>query len=130
MQVDLFKICAVGAGGFLGASSRYVLAVIVQSKFPSSEFPYGTFLVNILGCFLIGFLLALFGVKNWGNEELRLFLFVGVLGGFTTFSTFANDSFLLFKEGELLLGLANAGGQLILGLLFVWIGYSLVKVFF
>lgn len=130
MQIDFLKICAVGAGGFLGASSRYVLAVIVQSKFPSSEFPYGTFLVNIIGCFLIGFLMALFSIKNWGNEELRLFLFVGVLGGFTTFSTFANDSFLLFKEGELLLGLANAGGQLILGLLFVWLGYTLVKVFF
>lgn len=130
MQVDLLKICAVGAGGFLGASSRYVLAIFVQSRFQSSEFPYGIFFVNVLGCFLIGFLLALFGVKNWGNEELRLFLFAGVLGGFTTFSTFTNDSFLLFKEGELLLGLANAGGQLILGLLFVWLGYSLVKVFF
>jgi CrcB protein len=52
------------------------------------------------------------------------------VGGFTTFSTLANDSFLLFKEGEVLLGLVNAGGQILLGLFFVWIGYSLVKMIF
>jgi len=120
----------VGAGGFLGASSRYIISEIVQSRFPTSEFPYGTYFVNMIGCLLIGFLLALFAVKNWGNEELRLFIFVGILGGFTTFSTFANDSFLLFKEGEVLLGLVNAGGQILLGLFFVWIGYSLVKMIF
>tara|TARA_R110002124_G_scaffold44656_3_gene135904 strand:+ start:5129 stop:5521 length:393 start_codon:yes stop_codon:yes gene_type:complete len=130
VQIDFLKIYTVGAGGFFGATARYLLTTIVQSKFPTSAFPYGTFLVNVLGCFLIGFLLALFGIKSWGNEELRLFVFAGVLGGFTTFSTFTNDSFLLFKEGEFLLGLANAGGQVILGLLFVWIGYSLVKLFF
>ncbi|MEP1151804.1 MAG: fluoride efflux transporter CrcB [Balneola sp.] len=130
MQLDFIKICVVGAGGFLGASTRYVLSTALQSKFTSSLFPYGTYVVNILGCFLIGFLLALFAVKNWGDEQVRLFLFAGILGGFTTFSTFANDSFLLFKEGEMMLGLANAGGQVILGLLFVWIGYGLVKLFF
>ncbi|MBR9918007.1 fluoride efflux transporter CrcB [bacterium] len=130
MQIDLFKICMIGAGGFLGASSRYIISEIVQSRFPTAEFPYGTYFVNMIGCLLIGFLLALFAVKNWGNEELRLFIFVGILGGFTTFSTFANDSFLLFKEGEVLLGLANAGGQILLGLLFVWLGYSLVKMIF
>jgi CrcB protein len=84
----------------------------------------------MIGCLLIGFLLALFAEKNWGNEELRLFTFAGILGGFTTFSTFANDSFLLLKDGEFLLGLANAGGQVLLGLIFVWVGYSLIKLLF
>lgn len=130
MQIDLFKICAVGAGGFLGASSRYALSAFMYSKLSPVNFPYATYVVNVIGCFLIGFLLALFTVKNWGNEELRLFLFVGVLGGFTTFSTFANDSYLLFKSGELLLGLLNTGGQILVGLLFVWLGYSLIKIFF
>lgn len=120
----------VGAGGFLGASSRYIISSVVDSKFTTSEFPLGTYIVNIVGCFLIGFLLALFAAKNWGDEQLRLFIFAGILGGFTTFSTFANDSFILFKEGELLLGLANASGQVLLGLLFVWIGYSIVKLIF
>lgn len=130
MQVDFIKICVVGAGGFLGASTRYVITTVLQSKVTTSDFPYGTYLVNILGCFLIGFLLALFSLKNWGDEQVRLFLFAGILGGFTTFSTFANDSYLLFKEGEMLLGLMNVGGQVILGLLFVWVGYALVKLFF
>lgn len=129
MQVDLIKICAVGAGGFLGATSRYLLSIFVQSKFPSSEFPYGTFVVNIMGCLLIGLLIALFGLKEWGNEELRLFIFVGLLGGFTTFSTFTNESYLLFRDGELLFGLVNIAGQVLIGLLFVWIGYSLTKIF-
>mgnify|MGYP003109131442 FL=1 len=120
----------VGAGGFLGASSRYVLSELVQAKFPLSTYPYGTTFVNIIGCFLIGFLIALFAIKNWGNEELRLFVFVGILGGFTTFSTFANDSYQLFKEGEFLLGLVNSGGQVLIGLIFVWLGYSLVKLIF
>ncbi|MEP2568315.1 MAG: fluoride efflux transporter CrcB [Balneola sp.] len=130
MQVDFLKICMVGAGGFLGASSRYILSTFVQSKFLGSDFPFGTYIVNITGCFLIGFLLALFAIKNLGDEQLRLFIFAGILGGFTTFSTFTNDSFLLFKEGELLLGIANAGGQILLGLLFVWLGYTLVKLVF
>ncbi len=118
----------MGAGGFFGAASRYLLSSGVQSYFPSSGFPYGTYVVNMLGCLLIGLLLALFDLKEWGNSEIRLFVFTGVLGGFTTFSTFANDSYLLFKDGEMLFGLANAGGQVILGLLFVWIGYSVIKL--
>ena len=130
MQIDFLKICMVGAGGFLGASSRYILSTFVQSMFPTSEFPYGTYIVNITGCFLIGFLLALFAMKNWGDEQLRLFIFVGILGGFTTFSTFTNETFQLIKEGEMLMGLTNAGGQVILGLLFVWFGYYLVKLIF
>lgn len=129
MSFTLLKILAVGCGGFAGAVLRYVLGVKVQSHFSSSDFPFGIFIVNSIGCFLIGFLMALFELKQWGAQELRLFIFVGVLGGFTTFSTFANDSFLLFKEGEMLLGLANIGGQIILGLLFVWIGYALLKLF-
>ena len=64
------------------------------------------------------------------NVELRLFLFVGFLGGFTTFSTFVNDTFLLGRNGELLSALLNAGGQVLLGLLFVWIGYSIVKLIY
>lgn len=120
----------VGAGGFVGASLRYVLSGLAQARFDTSTFPYGTYLVNMIGCFLIGFLLALFAIKSWGNEEFRLFILVGILGGFTTFSAFANDSFLLFKEGELFMGLANAGGQVLLGLLFVWIGHSLARAIF
>ena len=129
MQIDLIKILAVGSGGFLGAVSRYLLAGFTQSFFPTSQFPYGTSLVNILGCFLIGLLAGTFELKEWMNPEVRLFIFVGILGGFTTFSTFANESFMLWEKGEILLGALNIGAQVILGVLFVWIGYGLVKSF-
>ena len=111
----------------MGAASRYLVAGYTQSLFTTSHFPYGTTLVNILGCFLIGLLAGLFDVKEWVNPEVRLFVFVGILGGFTTFSTFINESFILWERGDVLLGILNIAVQVVLGLLMVWLGYSLVK---
>lgn len=130
MQFNLINLLAVGAGGFLGATSRYLLTISVDDYFKASQFPFGIATVNMLGCLLIGLFAGYFETKEVMNVELRLFLFAGLLGGFTTFSTFVNDTFLLGKEGEILLALLNAGGQVILGLFFVWIGYSLIKIVF
>ncbi len=129
MQVDLIKILAVGSGGFIGAVGRYLLAGYTESFVTDTSFPFGTALVNLLGCFLIGLLAGLFEIKEWINPETRLFLFAGVLGGFTTFSTFANESFVLWERGEVLLGLLNIGVQVLLGVLFVWLGYVLTRFF-
>ncbi|MBO6794160.1 MAG: fluoride efflux transporter CrcB [Balneolaceae bacterium] len=129
MNLTLYKILAIGSGGFIGAVSRYLLSTFVQNQVKPEQFPIGIFVVNIIGCLLIGFLAGLFELKEWMNVELRLFVFVGLLGGFTTFSTFANDTFLLGKEGEMLAALLNAGGQVIVGLLFVWLGYLLIRYF-
>ncbi len=129
MQFSLFSLLAVGMGGFFGAISRYLLSVSIDDYIKADQFPFGIFLVNIFGCLLIGLFAGIFEVKGWMNPELRLFTFAGFLGGFTTFSTFANDTFLLGKEGEVLAALLNVGGQVVLGLLFVWVGYSLVKLF-
>ena len=130
MQFSLVSILVVGAGGFLGAVSRYLLSVSIDEYFKNSQFHYGIPIVNILGCLLIGFAAGYFTHKGIMNIETRLFLFTGLLGGFTTFSTFINDTFLLGEEGAFGLALLNAGGQVLLGLLFVWVGYSLVKVIF
>lgn len=127
LEVDLIKILAVGSGGFIGAVCRYLLAGYTQSSFVETAFPFGTALVNVLGCFLIGLLAGLFELKEWINPEIRLFVFVGVLGGFTTFSTFANESFVLWERGEILMGLLNITGQVVLGVLFVSLGYVLTR---
>ncbi len=129
MNLTLWKILAIGGGGFIGAVSRYLLATTIQHQVKPEQFPIGIFVVNIIGCLLIGLLAGLFELKSWMNVELRLFVFVGLLGGFTTFSTFANDTYLLGKDGEFIAALLNAGGQVIVGLLFVWVGYYVAKAF-
>jgi CrcB protein len=128
MNLTLYKLLAIGSGGFLGAISRYLLSTLVQNQLKPEQFPVGIFVVNIIGCLLIGFLAGLFELKAWMHIELRLFVFVGLLGGFTTFSTFANDTFLLGKQGEMLAALLNAGGQVLIGLLCVWLGYLLIRL--
>lgn len=129
MNIDWLKVVAVGSGGFIGAVSRYLLSLFTQSQFSGSSFPYGTVVVNLLGCLLIGLMAGLFELKSWAHPEIRLFIFVGILGGFTTFSTFSHESFLLFENGKLLLSLLNLGIQVIFGLAFVWMGYQLIRLF-
>lgn len=88
----------VGIGSFIGGVCRYLLSTMVQAKTPSG-FPYGTLLVNLLGCFLIGVLFALFE-KTEVNTETRLLLVTGVLGGFTTFSAFSGETYHLIRSGH------------------------------
>ncbi|SMO96512.1 fluoride efflux transporter CrcB [Gracilimonas mengyeensis] len=128
MQTDWLKILAVGSGGFIGATGRYLISLFAQSQFPGSTYPYGTTAANLLGCLFIGLLAGLFQLKSWGHPELRLFIFVGMLGGFTTFSTFSHETFLLWENGKLLMSLFNLGFQVFFGLIFVWLGYQLVRL--
>jgi fluoride exporter len=88
----------VGTGSFIGGVCRYLLSTLVQAKTPSG-FPYGTLLVNLLGCFLIGVLFALFE-KTEVSTETRLLLVTGVLGGFTTFSAFSGETYHLIRSGH------------------------------
>ena len=89
----------IGIGSFTGGISRYLLSKYVQNM-TSSGFPIGTFMVNIIGCFIIGLLYGLFDRGNLMNTNLKLFLTVGFCGGFTTFSTFMGDNFQLIKAGN------------------------------
>jgi fluoride exporter len=90
-------------------------------------FPYGTLVVNIVGCLLIGFLSGLAENRSVFGPEVRLFLFIGILGGFTTFSSFGYETFSLARDNENLAAAVNVFAQLILGLVGVWFGNTLAR---
>jgi CrcB protein len=91
-------------------------------------FPYGTFAVNVIGCFVIGFLSQMVAMRGILSVEMRLLVLTGTLGGFTTFSTFSNETYNLLRDGQFSLALANVGGQVVLGLGAVWLGYGLAAL--
>jgi fluoride exporter len=117
----------VGAGGMLGSVLRYVVTQGFQRHFPAAQLPYGTLAVNLLGCAAIGMLAGWLGPRAGSSAELRLFSGAGVLGGFTTFSAFGLETFVLARDGEALRALANVALHLGLGLAAVWMGYTIVS---
>jgi fluoride exporter len=116
----------VALGGALGSVARYVLAGLVH-RFASPYFPYGTFVVNIVGCLVFGALFAASEERFVIGPPLRAFLLIGVLGGFTTFSSFTFETFQLLRDGLLVLGAANAVGQVVVGLAAFWVGMTVVR---
>jgi CrcB protein len=119
---SLTSILFVALGGALGSVSRYLLGTWMQTLSKSLDFPYGTLTVNLIGCFVIGVLAELAETRGAFTPESRAFLIVGILGGFTTFSSFGNDTINLLRDGELLNALVNIGANVIVGLLLVWLG--------
>jgi len=124
----LRTVLLVGTGGFIGSVMRYLLQVFVE-KGMSSTFPLGTLIANIAGSFLIGIVFAL-AEKQIMSAEWRLFMSVGICGGFTTFSAFAFNNFNMIKEHTWNQLLLNVGGNLILGVFAVYLGIILVKSVF
>lgn len=119
---SLSSVIYVAIGGALGSASRYLLGTWTQTLGKSIDFPYGTLTVNLLGCFAIGFLSQLAEARGAFTPETRALVFIGLLGGFTTFSSFGNDTLNLLRDGETFNALANVGANVILGLLLVWLG--------
>jgi CrcB protein len=108
-------ILAVAAGGALGSVARYLVGLASVRAFGLS-FPWGTLIVNIAGSFLIGALVGLFALKAGLSQELRLFLTVGVCGGFTTFSTFSLDAWVLIERGAWWQAAAYVTGSVLLSI--------------
>jgi fluoride exporter len=119
---SLYSVIFVALGGALGSVSRYLLGTWTQTLSNSIDFPYGTLTVNLIGCFLIGVLSQLAETRGAFTPEARAFIFIGILGGFTTFSSFGNDTINLFRDGETWNALANVGANVIVGLMLVWLG--------
>jgi len=118
----LTNIFLVGFGGFIGSVLRYLASGYVQQSTKSIDFPYGTLVVNVVGCFIIGFLAQLAEDRGVFTSESRIFVFTGFLGGFTTFSSFGNETLNLARDSQMLNAFANVGANVILGLFAVWLG--------
>ena len=110
----LTKILFVALGGALGALARYAFSVSPLNK-TFEQFPFPTFLVNIIGSFLIGFCLIVFADKFSVSDNMRLFIFVGFLGAFTTFSTFELEIWTLVKEGHYAMSLFYVVASVVAG---------------
>ncbi len=118
----MYKLLMVGTGGFFGALLRYGISGWVQNMTRSIAFPFGTLAVNIIGCYFIGLLTQLVESQSGINTEMRLLLMVGLMGAFTTYSTFGNETFSLIQDQRYVLALLNMGLHLLLGLSAVFIG--------
>lgn len=120
------KIILIGLAGLIGTLCRYWLSGIVARQY-GETFPWGTLVVNVAGCFLAGSLFYLMEERFLVSPTVRTVILLGLLGGFTTFSSFGLQTFTLLREGEFALAALNVTLSNFLGLLMLWMGYSLAK---
>ncbi len=115
-----------GIGGFIGSAGRYALSGVVHRFLPAG-FPWGTLVVNVLGCFAIGILGGLSEERGLLTADTRTFLMIGVLGGFTTFSSFGFETLQLLRDGQLATAFGNVALQLTMGLVAAWTGFAIAR---
>ena len=120
------SILIVGCGSFIGGALRFLVSTLMKNE-SASSFPIGTLFVNILGCFLIGVIYGLFVRYSTTSHMLCLLLTTGFCGGFTTFSTFANESLQMLQAGNVGGFIGYVAASVLLGILLVLFGYNLVK---
>jgi len=118
----------VGLGGGMGAICRFMVYELCLTMVKNAWLPMGTIIVNILGCFIIGLLGGIAETRDVFSPEMRALIFIGFLGGFTTFSTFGFELFVFIRNGQAEMAVVNAVLQLTLGVLGVWAGFSLAKL--
>ena len=124
----MIKILIIGSGGFLGAILRYVVSGYAQSLSGSYSFPIGTLTVNLIGCFIIGVMSKMAEDLGLFSIETRMFLTIGFLGAFTTYSTFGYETLNLLRDNEWLYAMIYVGLHLFLGIGAVWVGRSIVML--
>ena len=120
------KYLLVMLGGALGAVFRFIVATLV-ARLSSTVFPLGTFLINVTGSFLIGFLMTMFLGRPGVHVNWRLFVVTGILGGYTTFSSFEWEALVALRAGSLALSFLYVASSVVLGLLGAWLGLLLAE---
>jgi fluoride exporter len=118
----MVNVLCVGIGGFIGSVVRYILSGLVQEWTKREDFPVGTLAVNLVGCLIVGLLSELAEARGAFSPEGRAFVFIGILGGFTTFSAFGNETMNLWRDKQTFLASVNVASHIILGLGLVWLG--------
>jgi fluoride exporter len=122
------KVWLVGLGGFLGSILRYGLGGVVARWKAGWSFPLETLLINVAGCAVLGLLVALTESRGVFSGTTRAFLFIGLLGGFTTFSTFGYETFQLMRDGQWTAAALSTGLQVVLGIGAVWAGHAVGRL--
>jgi len=121
------RILWAGVGGFIGSALRYGLGGWLARIKGGATFPWETLVINVAGCLVLGILAALAETRGLFAGTTRVFVFVGILGGFTTFSTFGYETFQLLREGQHAAAAASVSLQVVLGIAAVWAGHSAVR---
>ena len=120
------SLLIVGTGSFIGGAMRYLLSTLMKSVC-GQGFPWGTLMVNLLGCFLFGMLFAVFGKSSATDNTLYLLLTTGICGGFTTFSTFANESVQMLQQGNTWGFVGYVATSIVAGLALIALGYGVAR---
>lgn len=122
----MLRILLVGAGGFIGSIARYSLSTLAH-RWIHDTFPIGTLLVNVSGCLLAGLFWSFVEYRGAFSTDARLFISVGILGGFTTFSAFGYETFALLHDRQYGFAITNIAANLVLGLAAVVLGWMVGK---
>lgn len=122
------SVLIVALGGAIGSVLRYLLSAWTLHHAVNWRFPIGTFAVNIIGCLMVGILAGLIVKHHFFSPEVRLFLFTGIAGGFTTFSAFGMETFYLLRRDEVLIAGSYVISSVVVGLVVLWVGFSLSTI--
>lgn len=123
----MLGIVLVAIGGGIGAVTRYLTSNWAAARF-GAEFPWGTLLVNVVGCFLIGTFMIMFTERFTISSYWRLFFAVGFLGGLTTFSSFSYETLRLVQEADIMQAFYNVGLNLVIGFIATWLGMNVARL--
>lgn len=124
----MLEVCLVAIGGAVGSTARYLVSVWAAARF-GAEFPYGTLIVNIVGCFIIGAFMTLATEKASISPYWRLLITVGFVGGMTTFSSFSYETLHLLYEADMLCAFYNVGLNILLGFSATWLGMIAARLY-